>query len=146
MKAGLYAVIDGEEYSAFFQDGVDRIRITVWPGQRHPAGFTGEPMFYGTVEGTLPRSRASRLYEIETWALLYGRFPVQVDRINPDGVAAVAMPIYESTPVGEPVRDEQYAKVIPPGLSGHPADTWFFGGAPVEELSNTHQTVHEFEV
>ncbi|WP_413452996.1 hypothetical protein AA0Y32_03630 [Georgenia phoenicis] len=145
MRTSQYAVVDGVEYRAIFRSDIDFILVTVDPGLTAPSGSDQRQREDGTVVARLPRARATRLLEVETWALLHGRFPVQVDRLDPDGRAAVALPVDRTTPVGKPVR-ERNAKVLPPGFAGHGADSWFFGGAQLEELSEVHQTVHEVEV
>lgn len=146
MRAGKYAVVDGVEYEAKFRDDGGSIVIVIAPGQQPPADVVPERYYDGTLQARVERARASRLFEVETWALLHGRFPVRVHHVDPDGGAAVALPLVGFTPLGRPVKDEQNRQVIPPGFSGHAADTWRLGGADPGELSNVHETVRELPV
>lgn len=146
MRAGQYAVVDGEEFQARFHEKADHIDVTVWPGQRAPTGFTGRPMFHGTVMGQLPRARASRLFGVETWAPLHGRFPVLVLLVNPHDTAAIDLPLVGFTPVGEPIRDDVSRPVIPREVSGRPGELWYSGSAKLGDLSKVHETVRDTPV
>ncbi|WP_413452997.1 hypothetical protein AA0Y32_03635 [Georgenia phoenicis] len=143
MRAGQYAVVDGVEYRAKYLAGKDDIVLMIASGQEPPAGVVPERYFDGTLQATVPRSRASRLFEVETWALLHGRFPVQVHVVNPDGTVALEAPRVGFTPVGRPVRDEQNNVVVPPGLSGRPGELSFWGGVRPDELSDVQEMVRE---
>lgn len=145
MRAGQYAVVDGVEYEAMFRVNLDKVVLVLAPGQPPPAGVVARPYYDGTPQAEVTRSRVSRLFEVETWALLHGRFPVKVDRIDPDGRTAVAMSTLATTPVGTPVQDGKGHAIVPPDLSGHPAEGWLFGGPRLDELTDFHQTVREVE-
>lgn len=143
MKAGKYAVVEGREYQAGFAPNVTALSLIVPGSAPQPPGFEWSPAMGGRWVRKVPRSSADRLFEVETWALLDGRFPVEVGLVTADGRAGITYWLHRHTPVGHPPRDERDLPIIPPEVSGRPGEPCYFGTVDIARLTDVHESVHE---
>lgn len=147
VRAGQYAVVRGSIYRARFAPPSERIGLFVWEREPAPEGFRWDDRMGGYWYRSVPRSSAERLFEVRTWALYQGVYPVHLDEwtgaetLRATYLAGPALPAdFEGyAPIGD-----DGAPVIPPGFARDPhMGRHAEGVVRVDELTDHRGTEHE---
>jgi hypothetical protein len=143
VRAGKYAIVDGVEYQARFADGNDSVALYVPRDEPQPDGFEWDDRLAGHWSRDVPSLRVQRLFEVETWALLLGKFPVQVIFIGAGDIANIMYDHGYTIGYGLAPRDENGKVMTPPGMFGNPRESLWDGSCDVADLSDVRETVRE---
>lgn len=78
-RAGRYASVGGAEYRAMFSDNSPAVVLVTWNQPHERDGFSWEAdRFGGCWSRTIARDEAEELFEVRTWGLYHGVYPVRV--------------------------------------------------------------------